>query len=283
MFNKTTILAAVVAGFALTGAVRADDVTARTVVATVDGHDITLGELIIARQQLPQQYQALPNDVLFDALVEQLIRQQLLSDTLGEEEPLELQLARANLDRSLRSGYAVDAVTAAALTDEAIQAEYDAQMVSFEPATEYHAAHILVDTEEEAKAVEDRLAAGEAFADIAKELSKDPGSGANGGDLGWFGLGMMVQPFEDAVVELQPGQTSAPVQTQFGWHVIQLAETRQQEAPTLDSIRADIITKLQNEAINAKIEELTAAATITRPEAGAFDPALIANVDLLKE
>ena len=120
------------------------------------------------------------------------------------------------------------------------------------------------------------------FAETAQERSTGP-SGPNGGYLGWFGAGMMVAPFEEAVMTLEVGDVSDPVETQFGWHVIILNETRETELPTLDSLRAELTTEIQQLALNARIEELTAAAEITLPEEGQFDFSLIQNLDLLED
>jgi peptidyl-prolyl cis-trans isomerase C len=257
-----------------------DAPTRDTVVATVNGVDITLGEMIIARNQLPQQYQQLPPEVLFTGLMDQLINQQLLAETL-EAEPARVAIALRNETRSLRAGEVVNELATAAVTDEALQAAYDAAYASVEPATEFNAAHILVATEEEAAAVTARLEAGEDFGAVATEVSTDTGSGANGGDLGWFGMGMMVPEFESAVVAATVGEVTAPVQSQFGWHIILVKETRDQPAPALEDVRAELESTLQQTAIESRIAELTAAATITRPEMAPFDPAVLGDLSLL--
>jgi peptidyl-prolyl cis-trans isomerase C len=188
-----------------------------------------------------------------------------------------------NEERTLRAVEAAERIAEERVTEEAIQAAYDEGYANQEPATEYNAAHILVETEEEAQAVVAELAGGADFATIARERSKDPGSGQNGGDLGWFGAGMMVQPFEEAVVALEPGAVSAPVETQFGWHVIRLNETRPVPVPTLDEVRDQIAEQLQQEAVEAAIAELQESANIVQAEPGQIDPAVIGNVNLLEE
>ena len=120
------------------------------------------------------------------------------------------------------------------------------------------------------------------FAETAKEISTGP-SGPNGGELGWFGAGMMVAEFEAAVVALNVGEVSGPVQTQFGWHVIKLNDSRIQEAPPLDAVREELISQVQTEALESALADLEQSATITRPEAGEFDPALLNNLDLITE
>jgi peptidyl-prolyl cis-trans isomerase C len=257
-------------------------VTADTVVATVNGTDITLGHMLVLRARLPQQYQALPPEALFDGILEQLIQQEVLRSQ-GAELSRVGRLMLENEERTLRAVQAAEAIAEERVTEEAIQAAYDENYASEAPGTEYNAAHILVETEAEAQAVIAELEGGADFAAIAEARSKDPGSGAQGGDLGWFGLGMMVQPFEAAVTALAPGAVSAPVETQFGWHVIRLNETRPIPVPTLEEVRAQIAGELEQAAIEAAIAELQENADITQVESGQIDPAVIGQVDLLEE
>lgn len=259
----------------------AEDPNMNTVVATVDGKEILLGEMIISRAQLPQQYLQLPDDVLWEGVLDQLIQQQLLANAL-EKVPARVELAMSNDRRGLLAAELIDALSAELITEEAIQAAYDAQFADVEPVLEYSAAHILLASEEEAAAAKLRADSGEDFAELARQLSTGP-SGPSGGDLGWFSEGMMVQEFQTAVETLEAGQVSDPVQTQFGWHIIKLNETRNRPNPTLEEMRAEIAGKLQEELVTSKLAELNAAAEITRPEEGAFDPALLKNLDLLEE
>lgn len=265
-------------------AVAQDAPTRDTVVATVNGTDITLGQMIQSASQLPADYQQLPPDVLFQGVMDQLIQQQLLAETLTDI-PARVDISMANLRRSLLAGEVVNQIGIDALTEEGLQAAYDAVFAEIPASTEYNAAHILVATEDEALAVIARIEGGEDFAALAQELSIDTGSGAGGGELGWFGLGMMVPEFEMAVIGLgeaaEMGALSAPVQSQFGWHIVRLNETRPQEPPTLDDVRAELEGQVRGQAIQAKLDELTAAATIVRPEAGAIDPTLITNLDMI--
>ncbi|MFQ6550919.1 peptidylprolyl isomerase [Aestuariibius insulae] len=255
------------------------DATADTVVATVNGTDITLGHMIITRAQLPGQYQQLPPDVLFEGILDQLVQQTLLAETL-EEDPRRVELAMENEVRSLRAGEVITGLTETAITDETVQDAYDARFAETEPVTEYNASHILVETEEEATDLIARLTDGADFAELAMEASTGP-SGPNGGELGWFGPGMMVAPFEEAVVEMEVDQISEPVQTQFGWHVIKLNETRLQEAPPLEQLRPEIEGELQQQAIEDRVAELTEGAEIVRPEGQNIDPALLSDLTLL--
>lgn len=280
MLKTATKLAAGLVAFTVAAAA-AQDASRDTVIATVNGVDITLGEMIVTRAQLPSQYQQLPDDVLWEGVLDQLVQQQLLAAQLGEP-TAQIALLLATQKRSLMAAEVIDRLTNQAITDEALEAAYNARFANAAAEEEYSAAHILVDTREEAEAVVARLNDGADFAETAKEISTGP-SGPNGGDLGWFGIGMMVPEFETAVIALEVGQISEPVQTQFGWHVIILNDKRQKEAPTLDQVRDELAAQIQQEAIAKALEDLIAAAAITRPEPGAFDPAILKNIDLLTE
>jgi len=273
--------AALLLPFAPVQAQETDDMTADTVVATVNGTDITLGHLIMARTLLPEQYQQLPEDVLFDGLLDQLIQQQLLAETL-DTVPQRVVIALENEERSRLAGEQVAEIYDTAVTDDELEAAYADLVDQMGDATEWNAAHILVDTEEEAIDIKAQIDEGGDFEELAREFSTGP-SGPNGGALGWFGLGMMVEPFEAAVVLLEEGQVSEPVQTQFGWHIVKLNETRTQEAPSLDDLRSELTAQIQQQALEARLAELTEAATITRPETGAVDPALLGQPDLLED
>ncbi|KPN64709.1 peptidyl-prolyl cis-trans isomerase C [Aliiroseovarius crassostreae] len=255
------------------------DATGSTVLATVNGDDITLGHLIVARQALPQQYQTLPNEVLLQGLLEQVIQQTVLGQAMGElSRRAELELE--NQRRAMVAEEKIDAVIATAVTEEALQAAYDEVFANAEPSPEYNASHILVETEEAAKELLTKLEAGTDFAELAKEFSTGP-SGPNGGELGWFGLGMMVKPFEEAVVALEPGQVSAPVETQFGWHVVKLNDSRVKGAPTLDEVREELTAKIENDAVEQAVQGLLEAATIKRIDLETVDPETLGNLSLL--
>ena len=254
--------------------------TADTVVATVNGQDITLGHMIVLRQRLPQQYQQLPPNVLFDGILDQLVQQTLLGQQV-EALSTTSQIMIDNEDRALRATQEIRRVVDAAMTDEAIQAAYEETFGNAEPETEYNASHILVETEEEAAALVTELEGGADFAKLAKEKSTGP-SGPRGGELGWFGTGAMVAPFEEAVVALEAGAISAPVQTQFGWHVIKLNETRVKDAPPLEEVRAEIQETIQAQTVEARINELTESAEITRVTVEDVDPALLSDPSLLE-
>ena len=261
----------------------AQDFDVSTVLATVDGVDITLGHAIVMRDRLPAQYQNLPDDVLMEGVVEQLVDQALLAAKASagpDSDPLAVRLHLDNERRGALAARVVQAEVGAALPEAEIEAAYAAQVAAFQPAKEFSAAHILVATEAEAKEIRAALDAGGDFAAIAQEKSTDPGSGAQGGALGWFGAGQMVPEFEAAVAALEPGALSDPVQTQFGWHVIRLDEVRDTAPPPLAQVRPELENALRQQKLAAELEALRAAATIERPEA-AVPSGAIRQSDLL--
>lgn len=254
---------------------------ASTVVARVNGDEITLGHVIATVAALPPQYQQAEDDVLFDFVLEQLIQQQLLGqqqDGLNKLNTLRLK----NEERSLLAVQTVTALTDTVVTDEAIQAAYDAQYNDFAGEDEFDASHILVETEEQANDLKAQLDDGADFAELARAHSTGP-SGPNGGALGWFGKGQMVPEFETAVVALEKGQVSDPVQTQFGWHVVKLNDKRKTEAPALEAVREELAQTVQQDAIQARIDELTQQAQIDRPALEGAGPEVLRQLDLIQE
>jgi peptidyl-prolyl cis-trans isomerase C len=254
--------------------------TADTVVATVNGTVITLGHMIAVRETLPEQYQALPDDVLFNGILDQLVQQTTLQQSLGTPSKRDALIVE-NAGRQHLSGVALQAVIQTAVTDEAIQAAYDARFKDAVEQTEYNAAHILVDTEEKAIALKAEIEAGADFAEVAKANSTD-GAAANGGDLGWFGVGMMVKPFEDAVLAAEVGKVTGPVKTDFGWHLLIVKETRVAAQPTIDELRDELAAEVETKALEAHVASLTEAATITRTAEG-IDPAILRDATILGE
>lgn len=257
----------------------AEGENAATVVATVNGTEITLGQMIALRENLPPQYLSLPDDVLFNGILEQLVQQEVLSQSHAALSVRD-EANVANDRRSYLSGVVIQQVVSAAVTDEALQKAYDERFKDAAPQKEYSAAHILVDNEDKAKELKKQLDEGADFAELAKANSTDTGSGAQGGDLGWFGLGMMVKPFEDAVVGAEIGKVTGPVKSDFGWHLVLVKETRIAAQPTLDDMREELAAEIENKAVEAKIAELTGTTKVEKPGAG-VDPALLKKTELI--
>ena len=278
---RNLLAAGAIACFAVTPVLAQDaEVNAETVVAVANGTEITMGHVILLRTQLPEQYLSAPDDILFEGILEQLIDQTLLGDTAGDD-TLELKLTLENESRALRAAIAIDAVISQTFTDEAIAAAYDEAYGSLPVEPEFNGSHILVETLEEAEALVVALNDGADFAELAKEKSTGP-SGPNGGELGWFGLGMMVEPFEVAILALEVGEISAPVQTQFGWHVLILNDKRDIPPPALETVIGEITQTLQQVALDDKVNELRGGASVETMVEG-IDPAVIKNLDLLDQ
>jgi len=268
--------------FGLATASYAEDMpNAETVVASVNGKTITLGEMIMMKGSLPQQFAQLPDEMLFDGILNQLVQQALLAESI-ETPPARVAIALKNEQRQLLAAEAIDALLAAQMSEDAIKAAYDAKYANAQPATEWNASHILVETEEAAADLAKQAREGADFAELAKAHSTGP-SGPNGGQLGWFGAGMMVPAFEQAVAGMQAEQVSDPVQTQFGWHVIRLNETRVAAAPDLAEVRPEIEAELQQKLIEEQLAKLSQGANIDQSAAAGLDKSLLSRIDLLED
>jgi len=279
--RRNSIFAAIILSAATASAVQAEP-SADTVVASVNGTEITVGHMILVRESLPEQYRNLPNEQLFDGILEQLIQQTLLADLIGDKDSREIRLTLENDRRLMKASQAVEELSAEAIGEDEIAASYDDRYADADMGMEYDASHILVETEEAAVNLIDKLQAGADFVELAKEFSTGP-SGPGGGALGWFGLGMMVPPFEAAVVAMEKGAISSPVKTDFGWHVIKLNDTRAISAPALDEVRGEIIAELQRIAIERRIDELRQQATISRTPVEDISVAVISQSELMSK
>ena len=233
------------------------EVTADTVLASVNGEEITLGDLIALRAQLPAQYQSIPDAVLYSGLLAQIVDQTMLRQAAEKAGMDQLKSIQRGL-KFQRMSYLAEFYTRERLNEqineETLAAEYKKRYIDAEEKTLINASHILVETEEEAKEIAELARAeGADFAALATERSTGP-SGPNGGDLGWFGPGQMVPPFDAAVFAMAPGDISDPVETQFGWHVIRL----NQDYPPLEQVREELIGEMTGELTQNVIEALRA-------------------------
>ena len=259
-----------------------DDLTADTVIATVNGAEITLGHMIIVRESLPAQYQSFSNEQLFEGILQQLIKQTILASIDDGSDSLRTQLTLENDKRLLRASNAADAISAMAVTEDAIQAAYKEQYKASDLGNEFNASHILVETKESALRIIAKVEDGADFSGLAQEFSNGPSS-PNGGQLGWFSPGMMVPPFEEAVSKLEKGQISGPVKTSFGWHVIKLNDLRSLPTPDLETVRQDIIAKLQREAVAQKVADIQSSSSITIVDITEIDTAVLKDSSILSQ
>lgn len=232
---------------------------ANAVVASVGDETITEADLAFAAEDMAQDLAQMPPEERRAFLVRILIDMKVMSKAAREagmdQTEIFAQRQKYLEERALRRAYFNEAI-AGAVTEEAARAEYDAFVQQFEPEDEIRASHILVEDEAKANDLKAQLDGGADFAELARENSIDPGA-ANGGDLGFFGRGMMVQPFEAAAFGLaNAGDVSAPVQSQFGWHIIKLAEKRQSAPPSFEQVAAQIQNQLLMRSFSEKVEEL---------------------------
>ncbi len=235
------------------------------VLATVNGENITVGDVDQASSDLDPQFARLPDDQRRLAALAALIDIKTLA-AAAEKEKLdqtpEFKQHMAFLrERALHNEYFKDEV-ADKITDADVRARYDKEIAAMPPQVEVRARHILGKTKAEAEAIIKKLNAGAKFEDLAKENSTD-GSAANGGDLGYFTQGQMVPEFEKAAFALKPGEyTKEPVKTQFGYHVIQLEDRRTKQPPSFDQVKDQIRSIIMRERYVDTVKKLRATMKI---------------------
>ncbi|HVY50766.1 MAG TPA: peptidylprolyl isomerase [Devosia sp.] len=241
-----------------------------SVVATVGGQQITEADLAFAAEDLGQELQQIPQDQLRAVLLAQMIDLKLMAEAGHaanlEQSDLYKQRLSYLTDRALRRAYTKQAVSDT-ITDAEIKAEYDKEIAAMPNVDEVHARHILVSTEDDAKAIKAQLDGGADFAALAKEKSIEPGAKDSGGDLGYFTQDKMVKPFADAAFALKVNEISQPVQTQFGWHIIQVIDRRPAAKPTLQELTQQIGQQLYVQKYRALFDQLRKAAQIDIPDA----------------
>jgi peptidyl-prolyl cis-trans isomerase C len=281
---RNVLATAAVAALSLAPGARAEEGAADPgrVLATVNGTDITLAHLLEVRADLPQQYDQFPPKTLFNGILDQLVQQTLLMQSFDGELPQRAQARIENDRRAVHANEVIGQLVAGELDEDRLRAAYEEQYPPVTDEMEYRAAHILVDSEEEAQALVAELADGAEFAALAREESTGP-SGSAGGELGWFGDGDMVPAFYDAVTELEPGEVSGPVQTDFGWHVIKLNETRDKQRPPFEEVRAELRDQLRQSLIESRVDDLAEGAEIDRGGSEGVDPSVINDPRLLDD
>jgi peptidyl-prolyl cis-trans isomerase C len=259
-------LAALVA-FSVNGASAQED----KVVATVAGQPITEADISQAIRDLEQQFARVPEDQRRAAALSAIIEIKLLAAegaAKGFDKSPEFERRMTFLrDRALHSEV-IEKEVADKITDDEIRKRYDTEIANAPPVNEVHARHILVKTKEEADAIIKQLEGGAKFEDIAKEKSGDPGSGAQGGDLGWFGPGQMVPEFDKAAFALDVGSyTKQPVQSQFGWHIIKAEDKRTKQPPAFEVVKEQIRSLLLREKYFELVKSLEAGKVeVTDPD-----------------
>lgn len=259
-------LAACIA-FASFGGVSAQEAAGNDkVVATIDGQNITEGDLALVMSELEQQFAQLPPEQKRAAALAATIEIRLLSAkaaTNGLDKDAEfLRRMEFLRQRALHSDLVTTEV-AEKITDEEVRAAYDKQISETPPVNEVRARHILVASREEALEVIKRLDAGEDFVKLAAELTTDPSGKSSGGDLGYFAPGQMVPEFEKVAFSLEVGAyTKEPVQTQFGWHIIKVDDKRAQQPPAFEQVKDQIKGQVFRDKYFALVKSMRDAAKV---------------------
>lgn len=232
--------------------------------AVVNGKSIPSARVDEIVAEMKRQGQAdspqLRNQVRDELIMREIFMQEAQKQKLLERPDIKLAVENAR-QRVIMSALAQEYIKKHPVTDAEIQAEYD-QAKAQQGGTEYRARHILVEKEEDAKAILAKLKAGAKFEDLAKE-SKDPGSAANGGDLDWAPASQYVPEFGAALKALSKGQTTeSPIKTQFGYHIIRLDDTRQAQFPPLDQVKQQVSEMIQQKKLGDYQKKLRETAKI---------------------
>ncbi len=270
--------------FGLAAAVLTSPLSAQNseVVAKVDGSEITEADVALAMKDFGSALGNMPEAQKRDAVIGLLIDTKLIARAAEEKKLDQSEEYKRTLaylrDKALMDSYLTDSAKTA-VSDADVQKVYDETVKTVKPEEEVRARHILFRAEDEAafaeaeKKAQDvakKLKDGGDFEALAKELSEDPGSKENGGDLGYFTKETMVPEFADVAFKLEKGAVSEPVKTQFGWHVIKAEDKRPQPVPTLEQVKDQIVVYLERKAQQDTIKALRDKAKIERigaPEA----------------
>jgi len=284
LFFPTTIACslALLTGLAGTPATAQEKVkkAENKVLAIINGHKITTKEVKLAADDILPHLTNVPPKLRYPFIVEYLIERRLLAqqairEGMGNNNEYKTRLVFYQA-KALRDAYFIEKLKAG-ITDEIIRASYDKQASSVAPEERFRARHILLATEREAKDIAAKLKKGEKFADLAKAHSID-GSKDFGGDLGYFTRDEMVAEFADATKALKKGETSKPIKTEFGWHIINLIDRQAGGPRPFEEVKEAIKLVLLRQAVQKKVDELRNSAKIEM-----IDPGLKEMLELARK
>ena len=262
---------------------RADD--ANPVLAKVNGSEIHQSDMAIAEEELGPSLEKMDPATKKDNLLAFLIDMKIVAKAAEDEKVEDSDEFKKRLAFA-RNRLLMDSLLAkegkAAMTDAAMKKVYDDASQQITSEQEVHARHILVPTEDEAKAIEDELKKGADFAELAKKKSKDPGA-SDGGDLGFFTKEQMVPEFSAVAFSLEPGKISDPVKSQFGWHIIKVEEKRNRKPPDFDQVKGQIETYVMRKAQADYVAKLRQTAKIERMDQPADAAANDAKASAVKK
>ncbi len=238
--------------------------SATAAIATVNGAPISQARFNFLLQQSQQQGQPdspeVRKNIREKMIIEEIVAQEAIKKGMDKLADVNTQIDLARQTILIRA-YLQDYIKNTPIGDDVLKAEYD-KIKSQMGDKEYHARHILVEKEAEAKDIIAKLKKGEKFEKLA-EKSKDPGSKAKGGDLGWAAPANFVPEFSAAMTKLQKGQyTTEAVKSQFGWHIIKLEDSRAMQAPPFDEVKQNLRQRAQQQQIDKMISDLRAKAKV---------------------
>jgi peptidyl-prolyl cis-trans isomerase C len=237
----------------------------KSIIATVNGHDVTERDIALAEVEIGDNLGQLPPETRRRVLVEYVIETQLMADALDKEKSADapnLNSALAYFKRRAKRETFFENKIKSSVSEAAAKTFFDDRVKGMKPEEEVKARHILVETEEEARDIKEKIARGAEFAEMAKQYSKDPGTKDNGGLLGFFSRGQMVPSFEEAAFALKPNEVSDPVQSRFGWHLILVEEKRQKPLPKFEEVKERILNGMIHQKAQAVAQQLRDKAEI---------------------
>ncbi|MBK3733651.1 peptidyl-prolyl cis-trans isomerase C [Azospirillum brasilense] len=236
------------------------------VVARVNGEAVHRSDVQRMVAQLPPQVQQMPLEMIYPAVIEQLVNSKLVAEAgykanLAGTPEVKDEIKRAE-ERAVQRAY-IQKEVQSRITPAKLDEAYQAFLKQNPAQEEVKASHILVEKEDEAKAIIAQLKKGGDFAKLAKEKSKDPVAAEQGGDLGYFTKDTMVEPFADAAFAMKKGEVSKePVKTQFGWHIIKVEDKRTQPQPSLDEVKPQLEQQLSKDIVTNVVDDLRKVAKV---------------------
>ncbi len=235
-------------------------------IARVNGSEIRLSDVVLARKELPPEVKAMPDDIVVEYLIEQLIDRKLMAEAawkegLGREPDTQSHLNHYR-ESVLRDSYLLK-VMDEDVTDQALFSLYERKYLQPEKLEEFHLHQILLRTEEDALVAMARIEGGDSFFDLARQLSTDSTASVDG-DLGYTGLDLMIPETAEVVRELPVGKASAPFLSRFGWHIVLVSDRRQKKIPRFEDVRDEFKEQLVREVIGRRIGTLREDARIER-------------------
>jgi peptidyl-prolyl cis-trans isomerase C len=239
----------------------------KTVVARILGEDIFLVEILRMAERLPDQYKKLPLPAVYPSLLQRAIDARLVASAgraAGYAENSQVKKRMRDAESQIISEIFLTESVGKRITEDGLREEYEGRKDKMGGGDQVKARHILMETEEEAKAVIEALNKGDDFAELASEKSTGP-SASSGGDLGWFGQGQMVPEFSEAAFGMTPGNfTTEPVKTQFGWHVILVEDRKIAEAPSFEQVRDQLSSEMSGVILQEMLAELRGKTEVER-------------------